>query len=104
MFVRTEIIDGRPVIHERGRYELTIATVAEDGAFCIALRATDDDGISLLAPGILCAKLRPGTTEDQAEVLLDHMKSLVDCWEIKWRPGPPDDPGRGIVVPLRRAA
>ena len=32
MFVKTEIIDGRPVIHERGWYELTIATAAEDGA------------------------------------------------------------------------
>ncbi len=31
MFVKTEIIDGRPIIHERGQYELTIATV-EDGS------------------------------------------------------------------------
>ncbi len=103
MFVKTEMIDGRPVIHERGRYELTIGTV-EDGAFCIALRGADRDGISLLVPGMLCAKLRPGTTEDEAEVLLDNMKALVDYWEMKWRPGPPDDPGHGTVVPLRRAA
>ena len=61
---------ARRIIHERGHYQLTIATAAEDGALSIVLQGGDGDGISLLAPGILCAKLRPGTTEDQAEVPL----------------------------------
>ncbi len=73
-------------------------------AAIIVLQGNEADGISLLTPGIFCAKLRPGATEDQAKALLDHMKALIDVWEAKWRPGKPDDPGRGVVVSLRRAA
>ena len=103
MIVKTQTIGDRVIIHERGQYKLTIATAVEDGALCIALVKLDDS-LTPLDSGILYAKLKPEITQDQAEVLLDYMNEVIDCWEMKWSPAPPDDPGHGIVVPLRRAA
>ena len=98
----TQVIEGRRVIHERGQYELTIVAL-DNGAYGIALEPIDV-GVSLLEPGILCARLHAGASKDQAETLLDYLSEIIDCWEIKWSSELPDDPGGGSVVPLRRAA
>ncbi len=96
MIVKTETIGDRLLIHERGQFKLTIATAVEDGALCIAL-VNMDDSLTPLDSGILCAKLKPEITQDQAEVLLDYMNEVIDSWEMKWSPTPTDDPGYGIV-------
>ena len=103
MIIKTQTIGDRVIIHERSYYELTIARTVEDDALCIALRRIDDD-ISRLAPGILCAKLKPDVTMDQAEVLLSHMNSLIDCWEMKWEPSPPGGRRDDNVVAFKEAA
>lgn len=103
MRIGSNVIDGRRVVHERAEYELVVATDAEDGAYLIVLRPVDD-GLSPLSRGLLAAKLRAGVGRDAAEALRDHMAALIDCWDIKWRPGAPDDPGHGAVVSLREAA
>ncbi len=103
MIVKTETIGERFIIHERSHYELTIARTVENDALCIALLRIDDD-ISRLAPGILCAKLHPAVTMDQAEVLLSHLNEVVECWEMKWEPGPPGGRRDCNVVTFKRAA
>ena len=98
----TQVVEGRRVVHERGQYELTLVAL-DCGAYGMASQPIDG-GVSLLEHGILCARLRAGTSEDQAETLLDYLSEIIDCWEVKWSPEPPDGPGGGTVVPLRRAA
>ncbi len=98
----TQVIEGRRVIHERGRYELTIVAL-DGGAYGIALQPIDG-GVSLLEHGIFCARLQAGASEDQAEMLRDYLSEIIDCWEVKWSPEPTDDPGGGKVVPLKRVA
>ena len=103
MIVETQIINGRYYVHERGHYKLVIATMVEGGDFCIAL-VNFGDGLTPLNSGMLVARLKPGTTIDQAEKLLGQMNDLIESWEMKWQPGPPDDSGGGTVLPLKRAA
>ncbi len=100
MIVETQIINGQYHVHERGHFKLVVATVVEGGDFCIAL-VNFGDGVTPLNSGMLAARLKPGTTKDQAEVLLSQMDDLIESWEMKWRHGPPDDSGG---VPLKRAA
>ncbi len=103
MLMGSKVVDGRRVVHERAEYELVIATDDEDGAYLIVLQPVDG-GLSPLSRGLLAAKLLPGVGRDTAEMLLDNMAAMIDCWDIKWRPGAPDGPGRGVVVSLREAA
>ena len=103
MIVKTQTIGDRRIIHERSYYELIVARAVEDDALCIALLRIDDD-ISRLAPGILCAKLHSDVTTDQAENLLDYLSEVIDCWEMKWEPGPPGGRRDGNIVAFKRAA
>ena len=106
MYIKTQRIGDRTIVHERSHYELTLATSDEDGAYLIALVQIDDN-LTPLAPGILCAKLRPDVEEDAAEHLIAHLNDLVDYWEMKWeptKPGGPKGPGAINVIRLKKAA
>ncbi len=103
MIVKTETIGDRFIVHERSHYELVIARAVENDALCIALLRIDDD-ISRLAPGILCAKLCHDVTMDQAEMLLNHLNEVVECWEMKWEPGSPGGRRDDNVVMFKKAA
>ncbi len=103
MIVKTETIGDRFIVHERSHYELVIARAVENDALCIALLRIDDD-ISRLAPGILCAKLYHDVTMDQAEMLLNHLNEVVECWEMKWEPGSPGGRRDSNIVVFKRAA
>ena len=50
MYIKTEKIGNRTIVHERSHYELTLATADEDGAYLIALVQIDDNRTPL-APG-----------------------------------------------------
>ncbi len=103
MIVKTQTIGDRRIIHERSYYELIVARVVEDDALCIALMRIDDD-ITRLAPGILCAKLHSDVTMDQAENLLDYLKEVIDCWEMKWDPAPSGGRRDDNVLAFKRVA
>ncbi len=106
MYVKTEQIGDRTMVHERSYYDLTLATSDEDGSYLIALVKVDDN-LTPLAPGILCAKLRADVDEETAEHLTDHLNALVDCWEMKWepaKPGGPKGPSSSNVIRLKKAA
>lgn len=106
MYIKTQKIGDRTIVHERSYYGLTLATSAEDGSYLIALMQIDDN-LTPLAPGILCAKLRPDVDTETAEHLIDHLNALVDCWEMKWepaKPGGPKGPGAINVIRLKKAA
>ncbi len=106
MYIKTQKIGERTIVHERSHYELTLATSDEDGAYLIALVQIDDN-LTPLAPGILCAKLDPDVDKDTAEHLIDHLNALVDCWEMKWepaKPGGPKGPSSSNVIRLKKAA
>ncbi len=40
----------------------------------------------------------------QAENLLDYLSEVIDCWEMKWEPGPPGGRRDGNIVAFKRAA
>ncbi len=106
MYIKTQKIGERTMVHERSYYDLTLATSDEDGAYLIAL-VNVDDNLTPLVPGILCARLDPGVDRDTAEHLIDHLNALVDCWEMKWeptKPGGPKGPGAINVIRLKKAA
>ncbi len=103
MYLKTQKIDDRTIVHERSNYDLTLATSDEDGAYLIALVQVDDN-LTPLAPGILCAKLQPDVDRELAGQLIDHLNNVVDCWEMKWEPAKPRGPGPGNVIRLRKAA
>ncbi len=65
MYIKTQKIGDRTMVHERSHYELTLATSDKDGAYLIAL-AQIDDNLTPLASVILCAKLRPDVDKDAA--------------------------------------
>ncbi len=54
MYIKTQKVGDRTMVHERSHYELTLATSDEDGAYLIALVQIDDN-LTPLAPGILAA-------------------------------------------------
>ncbi len=106
MYLKTEKTGDRTMVHERSYYDLTLATLEEDGAYLIVLVQVDDN-LTPLARGILCAKLQPGVDEETAQHLIDHLNALVDCWEMKWepaKPGGPKGPGASNVIRLKKAA
>ncbi len=103
MYIKTQKIGDRTIVHERSYYDLTLATSDEDGAYLIALVQVDDN-LTPLAPGILCAKLQSDVDEETAEHLIDHLNALVACWEIKWEPAKPGGPGGSNVIRFKRAA
>ncbi len=103
MYIKTQKVGERTMVHERSFYVLTLATSDEDGAYLIAL-AQIDDNLTPLAPGILCAKLEPDVDEATAEYLIDHLNNVVDCWEMKWEPAKPGGPGGSNVIRLKKAA
>ncbi len=41
---------------------------------------------------------------DQAETLLDYLSEVIDCWEMKWEPGPPGGRRDGNIVAFKKAA
>jgi len=41
----------------------------------------------MLAGGVPCAKVQPGTTANHADVLLEHIKALIVYWKIKQASG-----------------
>ena len=50
MYLKTQKIGDRTIVHERSNYELTLATSDEDGAYLIALVLVDEN-LTPLAPG-----------------------------------------------------
>jgi hypothetical protein len=50
MYVKTQKVGDRTMVHECSHYELTLATSDEDGAYLIALVQVDDN-LTPLAPG-----------------------------------------------------
>ncbi len=103
MYIKTQKIGARTMVHERSHYELTLATSAEDDAYLIALVQVDDN-LTPLAPGILCAKLQPDVDKETAEHLIVYLNALVECWEMKWEPAKPGGPGGSNVIRLKKAA
>ncbi len=106
MYVKTQKVGDRTMIHERSNYDLTLATSDEDGSYLIALMQINDN-LTPLAPGILCAKLGPHVDHELAGQLIDDLNALVDCWEMKWepaKPGGPKGPSTSNVILLNRAA
>ncbi len=106
MYIKTQKVGDRTMVHERSYYDLTLATSDEDGAYLIALVKVDDN-LTPLAPGILCAKLHSAVDEKMAKQLLLHLNLLVDTWEMKWepaKPGSPKGPGASNVIRLKKAA
>ncbi len=76
MYIKTQKVGERTMVHERSHYELTLATSDEDGAYLIALVQIDDN-LTPLAPGILCAKLDPGVDRELAGQLIDHLNAAT---------------------------
>jgi hypothetical protein len=106
VYIKTQKVGDRTMVHERSHYDLTLATSDEDGFYLIALVQVDDN-LTPLAPGILCAKLGPHVDHELAGQLIDHLNALVDCWEMKWepaKPGGPKGPGASNVIKLKKAA
>jgi len=106
VYIKTQKVGDRTMVHERSHYELTLVTSDEDGAYLVALVQVDDN-LTPLAPGILCARLDRGVDRDTAEHLIDHLNALVDCWEMKWeptKPGGPKGPAASNVIRLNKAA
>ncbi len=66
MYIKTQKVGDRTMVHERSYYDLTLATSDEDGSYLIALVKVDDN-LTPLAPGILCAKLDPDVDRELAE-------------------------------------
>ena len=50
MYIKTQKVGDRTIVHERSYYDLTLATSDEDGAYLIALVQVDDN-LTPLAPG-----------------------------------------------------
>ena len=69
-------------------------------------------GGPLLQGAVRCAARHIGASEhddlviatDQAEALLDYLSEVIDCWEMKWEPGPPGGRRDGNIVAFKRAA
>ncbi len=69
MYIKTQKVGDRTMVHERSYYDLTLATSDEDGAYLIALVKVDDN-LTPLAPGVLCAKLDPDVDRELAGQLI----------------------------------
>ncbi len=101
-------IDRDGGAHRREAVRYRPMAVLDDSAVpaewtIVLQRPADEDTLSgLEGVRVLCLRLRPGTTAEQAHALAEHMAGAVECLEAIHED--PAGGGGGVVLPFRRAA